>query len=244
MNVFKKNLSWIMFGNVAHAILQYLINILCARAFGTSDYGLINYAASIIAFFVAIGSLGFNSIITKHFAENEELSGDYLKTALYSRIVFAVLAIVGIQLFLALSGNRDMELQAVVFCQSLQILFWTADAFIYWFRFKNNAKCVAIARLVALTISALWRLAAIYLFDSVVLYVLGVSLETFVFGALLLWIYRRDYAKEYRGRASIGTLKTLLKHSYPFIFSAVLITVYGQTDKIMLKSYISKQKIG
>ena len=45
MNVFKKNLSWIMFGNVAHAILQYLINILCARAFGTSDYGLINYAA-------------------------------------------------------------------------------------------------------------------------------------------------------------------------------------------------------
>lgn len=233
-----------MFGNVAHAILQYLINILCARAFGTSDYGLINYAASIIAFFVAIGSLGFNSIITKHFAENEELSGDYLKTALYSRIVFAVLAIVGIQLFLALSGNRDMELQAVVFCQSLQILFWTADAFIYWFRFKNNAKCVAIARLVALTISALWRLAAIYLFDSVVLYVLGVSLETFVFGALLIWLYRRDYAKEYRGRASIGTLKTLLKHSYPFIFSAVLITVYGQTDKIMLKSYLDNTAVG
>ena len=73
---------------------------------------------------------------------------------------------------------------------------------------------------------------------------LGVSLETFVFGALLLWIYRRDYAKEYRGRASIGTLKTLLKHSYPFIFSAVLITVYGQTDKIMLKSYLDNTAVG
>ena len=35
-----------------------------------------------------------------------------------------------------------------------------------------------------------------------------------------------------------------MKHSYPFIFSAVLITVYGQTDKIMLKSYLDNTAVG
>lgn len=244
MSIFQRNLSWIMFGNIAHAILQYLINILCARAFGVSDYGLINYAASIIAFFVAVGTLGYSSIITKNFAEKEEQSGDYLKTALYSRIVFAMLAIVGIQLFLILSGNHDIQLQGVVFCQSLQILFGAADIFVYWFRFKNNAKRVAIVRLVALAISAFWRLGAIYIFDSVTLYVLGVSLETLVFGILLIWFYNREYAAEYQRRASISALKKLLKNSYPFIFSAVLMTVYGQTDKIMLKSYLDNASVG
>lgn len=244
MNSFRKNLSWIFLGNIAHAVLQYGINILCARAFGVNDYGLINYAASIIAFFTAIGTLGYNSVITKNFAEDEARSGDYLKTALYSRTVFAVLSIAGIQIFLTLSGNRDAQLQRVVLCQSLQILFGTADIFVYWFRFKNNAKYVELVRLLALVFSALWRLGAIYFFDSVTLYVLGVSLETLIFSILLVWFYNREYAVHYRGRASISTLKKLIKISYPFIFSAVLTTIYGQTDKIMLKNYLDNTSVG
>lgn len=244
MNMFRKNLSWIFFGNIAHAVLQYLINILCARAFGVNDYGLINYAASIIAFFTAIGTLGYSSVITKFFAEDEEQSGDYLKTALYSRILFAVLVIVGIQLFLFLMGNTNMQLQRVVFCQSLQVLFGAADILVYWFQFKNNAKCVAIVRLLALIFSAIWRLAVIYIFESVVLYVLGVSFETFLFGILLIWFYKYEYNKQFRAKASISNLKKLLKISYPFIFSAVLITVYGQTDKIMLKSFLDNTSVG
>lgn len=244
MSLFKRNLSWIFFGNITHAVFQYIINILCARAFGVSDFGLINYAASIIAFFTAIGSLGYNSVITKIFADDEEQSGDYIKTALYSRIVFAVLSITCIQLFLVLSGNRDARLQSVVLCQSLQILFGTADILAYWFRFKNNARCVAIVRLAALAFSAFWRLGAIYIFDSIILYVSGISFETLVFSILLIWFYNREYADMRNFRASIKTLKKLLKISYPFIFSAVLTTIYGQTDKIMLKSYLDNASVG
>ena len=72
---FKRNVGWIFIGNVAHAVLQYLLNIYIARVFSTDDYGLINYAASLIAFFTSVGTLGFSGIIIKSFSEDEKNTG-------------------------------------------------------------------------------------------------------------------------------------------------------------------------
>ena len=38
------NMSWIFVGNVAHAVLSFLINIVVARYLTTNDNGIINYA--------------------------------------------------------------------------------------------------------------------------------------------------------------------------------------------------------
>lgn len=240
---FVKNTSWIFFGNIAHAIFQYLINIICARYFGVNDYGIINYASSIIAFFITIGTLGFNGIITKKFAENEKRVGDYLGTALYSRIIFSIVAIILIQISMRLIGDSNIVIQVVVFCQSLQILFGSTDLVLYWYQYKNNAKLVAVLRLIAFFISSIWKLASILIFDSLILYVLGVSLETLLFGLLLMKSYFKDY-KEYRLLFKVKTFKELLKISYPFIFSALLCTIYAQTDKMMLKNMLSESAVG
>ena len=72
MNVFKKNLSWILVGNIAHAVLQFGLNIYCARILGSFSFGILNYCASLIAFFTAIGTLGYDGVITKLFADDEK----------------------------------------------------------------------------------------------------------------------------------------------------------------------------
>ena len=45
-----RNASWIIAGKVAQSVLNLVITMLTARYLGPSNYGLISYAASIVAF--------------------------------------------------------------------------------------------------------------------------------------------------------------------------------------------------
>lgn len=74
------------------------------------------------------------------------------------------------------------------------------------------------------------------------LYVVGVALETALFSVLLVWFFHKEYHK-YKFSFDVNTLKNMLKISYPFIFSAILATVYGQTDKIMIKSMLDNNAV-
>ena len=240
---FARNLGWIFFGNIAHAVFQFLLNIICARAFGANDYGLINYGASIIAFFTAIGTLGFNCVVTKFFAEDEEKAGEILGTGYYARLALSVLSIMLLQVLVSVGRKPDLQIRVIILCQSFSILFASSDLFVYWYRYRNEAKTVAIIRLIAFFIAAIWKLVAILIYHSIVLYVIGVSLETGFFTAFQRLWYKKLY-RQYKFVFKLETLKRLLKISYPFIFSSLLVTVYGQTDKVMLKNMLSNTAVG
>ena len=241
MSKFKRNVSWIFAGNVAHAFFQFLLNIYVARVLTTEDYGLINYAASLIAFFSSIGTLGFNGVITKKFADDEEKKDEYIGSAAVYRLLFSIIAVIILQFVVRLAEPNNTILHLVIFCQSLTIMFGSFDIIIYWFRYKSQAKIVAILRLVAFAISALWRLLVLENSKNIVVYVLGVSVETIVFSVLLIIAFR----KVSRGNLKFknDTARNLIKMSYPFIFSSILATIYGQVDKLMLNTMIDKTAV-
>lgn len=239
---FARNIGWIFIGNLVHAVLQFLLNIYVARTFTTDAYGLINYSASLITFFSSVGTLGFNGIITKKFAEDEAHSGEYLGTAMLARAAFSLASILFLQIIVHASNTEEKLLPIIVLCQSTSILFASFDLTIYWFRYKSKAKTVAIIRLIAFAISAVWRIVVVSIYADIVLYVIGVSLETCLF-VVMLFV---TYINKNRGaciRFSRVKLASMLKISYPFISSAILSTIYGQTDKIMLKSMVDNTAV-
>ena len=213
---FKSNLGWIFIGNIIHAVLQFILNIYIARVFTTDTYGLVNYSASIVAFFTSIGTLGFDGIITKKFAEDESKAGDYLGTAVAGRLIFSIFAIVALLVFVRFFNSSDKELPLIVFFHC------------------------AITKLIAFFISAVWRIFAVAGLKSVECYVAGVSLETAIYCLILFYLYRREYP---RFRLSKTCFFQMISCSYPFIFSALLSTIYGQTDKIMPKSMIDNNAV-
>ena len=241
MSKFKRNISWIFAGNVAHAFFQFMLNIYVARVLTTEDYGLINYAASLISFFSSIGALGINGVITKKFADDEERKDEYIGSAIVYRLLFSIIAVVILQFIVRLSEPDNTTLHLVIFCQSLTIVFGSFDLVIYWFRYKSQAKIVAILRLVAFAISALWRLLVLANSKNIVAYVLGVSIETIVFSTLLIIAFKKVSRGNLKFKNDIA--RNLIKMSYPFIFSSILVTIYGQVDKLMLNTMINQTAV-
>ena len=236
-----KNVSWIFLGNVFHAILSFLLNIFVARVLNLNDNGLLTYATSWITFFSSVGSLGFHGIISREFSKHENRANEYIWSCVFARIIFSIAAIIVLQIIVRTASPDEPILHSIVLCQSSIILFGTFDILVYWYRYKNQAKVTAGYRLLAFFFSAVWRVIAILIFESLILYVIGVASETFLFVLFLVHFYRKHYSTQIC--ITKGTMFSMLRMSYPFIFSAVLSTIYGQADKIMIKSMIDNSSV-
>ena len=71
-----KNAGWIIGARIVQALLSFVIGMLTARFLGPSNYGLINYAASIVAFFTPLMELGITNIIVHQLIEYNDREGE------------------------------------------------------------------------------------------------------------------------------------------------------------------------
>lgn len=240
-NRLSKNVYWIFWGNILHAILAFLLNIFVARMLTLNDNGLLTYASSWVAFFSSVGTLGFNGIISREFSKNESKFNEYIWSCTWLRVIFALGAIVTLQAIVRISAPEEQVLHLIVLCQSLTILFGSMDLFVYWYRYKNKAAITAQYRICSFLLAAVWRILAIGVFHNLIFYAIGVSIETLLFVFFLYRFYRQNYTRKIQIKSE--TMIRMIKMSYPFVFSAILSTIYGQADKIMLKNMVDNNAV-
>lgn len=237
-----KNVSWIFFGNIAYSALHFVLGIFVARELSLNDNGLLNYGGSLIAFLTSMASLGFGSTITRELAEHEDRDGDYLCSCILSQCGTNILAVMLIQVIVRIINPGEPLLYTIVFWQSIPSAIGSVGLFVYWFRYKNQPNVAAVWRLLAFFVTAVFRVIALAVFDNLVLYVAMGLAETILFCVLLtISFFKLRTTRSFRFSRAI--VKDMLKGSYPFIFAAVLTTVYAQTDKMMLKFLLDNEAV-
>ena len=236
-----KNISWIFFGNVLYALFRFLLDAFVARELSLDDNGLLNYANSLIQFATAICGLGFSSIVTREFVENEKRAGDCLCSCIVAQSAVSVVAIAVLQVVVRLLAPGEPMLYTVTLLQSTSTLFGSLALFVYWHRCRDKANLVAILRMVAFGITAVWRIFALHFPKSLFGYTCGLAAESLLFGVFLAVAFFRNFHGTFR--FSMEMVRRILKSSYPFIFSALLSIIYGQTDRIMLKSMMGNEEV-
>lgn len=240
-NRLANNISWIFFGNVAHSLLKFLLDAFVARILSLNDNGMLTYASSLISFVLVFCGLGFGSVITREFAEDEENAGRILGTCILTQVVTGSVAICVIQVIIRIIAPNEPELYPIVFLQSISSLWSGTGLLVYWFRYRNQAKYVAIVRMIAFAIAAVIRVVVLLLTQNIIIYLLSTLAESVFFTIFLA----KFFLQTYKGTLgySFTRLKRILRHSYPFISSALLQLIYAQTDKIMLKSMMSNEAV-
>jgi len=235
------NVSWIFFGNVAHAILRFVLDAVVARLLSLNDNGMLNYASSLISFVLVLCGFGFSSVITREFVEDEENAGRLLTSCILTQSAAGAAAIAVIQFLIRIVAPNEPELYPIVFLQSFSSILGSLGLLVYWFRYKDQAKKVAIQRLAAFFIGGVIRVAVLCLTDNLLIYVCSTLVESMLF-SLFLGV---TFFKSYHGslKFSFPAVKKILKSSYPFIFSALLSMIYAHTDRIMLKSMLDNEAV-
>lgn len=237
-----KNASWLIAGRIIQMILSFFVGLLTTRYLGPGNYGLINYAATYTTFFASLCSLGINSIIVKNFIDYPEEEGTTLCTAIILRAISSVASLIAIMGITFVADRGEVTTQLVVFLCGVGMLFQIFDTFNYWFQAKLLSKFSAIATLVAYILVSVYRIVLLIFKKDVAWFALASSIDYVVIACFLLIAYQKNNGPKFKFSWSKG--KRLLIESCNFILSSLMVSIYGSTDRFMLKQMTGEESVG
>lgn len=237
-----RNASWIILGKILQMLINLVVGLLTARYLGPANYGLIGYAQAFTVFFSAFCTLGINSIIVKEILDAHENEGEILGTSLGLQAIsslLSVLTIIGISFVLDAS---EPHTQLVVALYSISVIFRIFEVFDYWFQSRLESKKSAMASLTAYIITSTYKVLLLVLGKPVEYFAVATSLDYLCIAVMLVALYFRENGERLSFSWKYG--KALLGKSHHYILSGLMVAIYAQTDKIMLKQMIGDAENG
>ena len=161
------NAMWIIGCKIVQSLLNVLVTMLTARYFGPAKYGVINYAASIVAFMLPFMKLGFTSTLVQEFVDYPEKEGQTLGTALVMNVISSFVCMLGVVLFASIVNKGETLTITVCALYSINLLFQALEMSQFWFQAKLLSKYTSLTMLLAYIIVALYRIYLLITLKSI-----------------------------------------------------------------------------
>ena len=236
------NAAWIVGGKIVKALLTLIVTMLTARYLGPKNYGTINYAAGLVAFVAPLMKLGLSAILVRELVNRKEEEGIILGTVTGLNLMASVLCIIGITAFSAIANNDEFETIVVCAIYSMLLMFQALEMVQYWFQARLLSKYTAIASVCAYICTAMFQIILLITEKGVSWFAASNSIEYGILAITLLVIYARKDGQ--RLSFSIQEAKRLLSVGRYYIFAEMMVVIFAQTDKIMLKFMIDSRAVG
>lgn len=236
------NMRWLVSGRILQMAIALVINMITARYLGVNNYGIINYVASYVSFFTPICSLGLESIIIKELVDKPDKQGETIGTAMGMRVISSILSMAAILVFLVVLDNGNRVMLGVAFVQSMILVFNTADLFEFWYQSRLESKVSVSVRTVGYLITAVYKIAILVFQKSIYWFAFTNTLDMIIAFIFLMIVYKKSGGQKLV--FNINTGKKMLKISYNFIVSGLMVAVYAQMDKIMLGKMLDTYTVG
>lgn len=239
---FINNTSWILFERIVQMLVQLLVGLVSVRYLGPQNYGTISYIGSFIALFNSISTLGLGGVVIKHILDEPENSGEIVGTSILMRIISSTISIIGILIMIYVidDGNKSLLFLAVL--QSLSLIFMSFEIIDFWFQSKLNSKYVSIAKTIATLVVSIWKIYLLMTSKTLEYFAFSTTLQYIVIAVLLMYLYFKQNGDKLE--ISIIRAKSLIKESYHFILSGMMVVIYTQIDKVMIGKMIDKEQVG
>ena len=186
-----KNAGWIIFCKVIKAVLVFVVTAITARYLGTYRYGLINYAAGLVSFFVPIMRLGLDSTMVHEIIARPEDEGKVVGTVIGMASVSSILCIIGVVSFTLIANAGETDTIIVCAIYSAMLLFQALELIHYWFQAKLLAKFSAIAMMVAYLVVSIFQVVLVVAKVDVYFFAISYSIDFFLIAIILMIVYKK-----------------------------------------------------
>ncbi len=237
-----KNVGWIIGCKIIQSILNLIIGLITARYLGPSNYGIISYVSSVVAFLMPIMQLGLKDTLVKEFVKLPDREGVILGTTMMLNIISSIFCMLGSVTFVMLTNAGETETILVCMLYSLTLLFNATEMTQYWFQAKLLSKYPSVAALIAYIVVALYKIYLLVTQKSVIWFALSNVIDYFLISIILLIIYKKVGGQRLSIDWRIG--KELLSRSKYYIIPSLMVMVFQHTDRIMIKLMVGEAETG
>lgn len=237
-----KNASWIIGEQIFQMVLSLVVGILSARYLGPSNYGSLNYTASFVSFFSAIATLGMEGVVIKKMIANPDKEGEYLGSCILYRFISSFLSSIAILIIIAILNPGDTTKLVLAALQTIQLIFQAFYILNAWFQRYLNSKYISMAKMVACVIVYSYKVYLLVTAKSIEWFAFSNSLSYIIIGIVLYLFYKKEKGQILKINFKAGN--DVLKDSYHFIISGLMVAIYGQIDKIMIGKMMTDADVG
>ena len=236
------NAGWIIGCKIAQSLINLVIGIITARYLGPSNYGVISYVASVVAFALPIMQLGLRQTLVREIVHSPDQEGKILGTALVINVISSFFCVVGSVSFVTLVNAGERETILVCALYSLSLIFQATEMTQYWFQAKLLSKYPSIASLGAYVVVALYKIYLLITGKSVVWFALSNVLDYFLISIILMVIYKKIGQQRLSVDWRLG--REMLSRSKYYILPSLMVMVFQHTDRIMIKLMMGEAETG
>lgn len=241
-NKIVKNAGWLIGGKIAQSVLAFIIGILTARYLGPSNYGTISYAASVVAFVGAFVNLGLGNVLVQEFTNHPDEEGKIIGTSIIMSIFSALTCILGVTVYTFCVDVGDTVTNVVVILYGIMLIAQAFEIIQYWYQYKLLSKYMSVVSLIAYIIISIYKFILLATGQSVYWFAIAYSIDYFIIAIALLVIYKKLRGEKISFDWNIG--KRMLSSSKHYIVSGIMMTIFAQTDRVMIKLMIDKASVG
>lgn len=237
-----KNAGWIVGCKIIKAILTLIVTAITTRYLGVEKYGIISYAAGLVAFAVPIMQLGLTGTMVHEIVNRPNEEGKVVGTVTGMTMLSSILCIIGVISFSLIANAGEKETIIVCAVYSVMLFFNAFEMVRYWFHAKLMAKYSAMVMLISYAAVTLFQVLLVIFNADIYLFAISYSLDYFLIALMLIVIFKKK--SKTKLSFSFSLAKEMFKVSKFYIISSLMFVVFAQTDRIMLKLMVGNAETG
>ncbi|MFS7368580.1 flippase [Serratia proteamaculans] len=234
---------WLSGDSIMRMGLGFLISVWMARYLGPEKFGLFNYAMAIITIYTSVASLGMNGVVVRELIKDRGNTGRIMGTSFLLQIIGSLAATLFVVLTTIALRPHEWDILSVVIVMVPSILLRSTDVIKYWFESIVASKNTVIAQNLAFILSAMVKIAIIFMGFSYVALAVTVTLEAAFVSIILLILYKRNEINVHWS-IDFHEAKRLLSQSWPLVLSGLAFMLYMRIDQVMIGNLIDNAAVG
>lgn len=139
-----------------------------------------------------ISRLGLDGVIINEMIKNPARQGGFLGSALLMRLITSIFSLFMIVTLVRVLEPENNSLSLVTFLQAFAVILQGYEVLTYWFQLQLKMKYVAIATMIGLTVSAVWRILLLSTGASLYFFALSYSIQYAVCFLLIFILFTKD----------------------------------------------------
>ncbi len=239
-----ENTVWFMGDRIVRMCVGLLVGVWLARYLGPSLYGEFSYAIAFAAMFTPVAMLGLDEIVIRDLIQDPSKKEELLGSAFFLMLAGGLAVFIAATATISVVRPGDTLACWLVAIISAGSVFQAFIAIEFWFESRLQWKYIVFSKHSAFLLVSLLKIVLITVHAPLVAFAWA-GLGEIVCGSVgLVLVYRNNGHRMRAWRGSRATAGTLLKDSWPQIFSVFLTMVYLKIDQVMLGTMAGNEELG
>lgn len=237
------NTSWLFFERLTRMVLGLFIGVWIARYLGPEKFGLLSYAQSFVGLFGAIATLGLDHIVIRELVKNNTKKDILLGTAFIMKLVGGIACIAFLIIAVNVTPN-DSYTKILVLIVGSSTIVQSFNVIDFYFQSKVLSKYVVYAHFFMIIVSTPVKILLLIYKAPLEYFAIAAVLETALTSMGLVYFYKQQKMSFRTWKFSKPVAISLLKESWPLIFSSISIYIGLRIDQVMLKNMMNESSVG